>query len=235
MKRKIALCLALMIVCLCVGSAALASGAVIKTNTAHGVVNLRSQGSAKKPVIGSVKNGASVEILYRGNYWDKVRVSATGQVGWVYKKYVYEGGSSSSSGYSGGSSYASGTVGRVTTKYSGSTVNVRYGPGTGYAVLAGVGAGTEVRLQSQSGNWYQVYIPARGLTGYISKTYVSLGLAARTTGNVNMRTGAGTDYSRLCTIPRGTNVTVLSVGSSWSQVSYNGRTGYIYNSYWTYR
>ena len=93
MKRKIALCLALMIAMMSLGAGALA--ATIKTNTSNGVVNLRSQGSAKKPVIGSVRNGAAVEILYRGNYWDKVRVSATGQEGWVYKKYVSEGGSSS--------------------------------------------------------------------------------------------------------------------------------------------
>ena len=47
MKRKIALCLALMIAMMSLGAGALA--ATIKTNTSNGVVNLRSQGSAKKP------------------------------------------------------------------------------------------------------------------------------------------------------------------------------------------
>ena len=229
MKRKIAFCLALMIAMMSLGAGALA--ATIKTNTSNGVVNLRSQGSAKKPVIGSVRNGAAVEILYRGNYWDKVRVSATGQEGWVYKKYVSEGGSSSAASVPNGGD----TVARVTTKYSGSSVNVRYGAGTNYAILTSVTAGTRVNVTGSSGNWYQVYIPSKGLTGYISKTYVSLGLAARTTGNVNMRKGAGTDYSRILTIPSGTNITLLSAGNKWSQVSYGGRTGYIHNNYWKYR
>ena len=56
-----------------------------------------------------------------------------------------------------------------------------------------------------------------------------------TTGNVNMRKGAGTDYSRILTIPSGTNITLLSAGNKWSQVSYGGRTGYIHNNYWKYR
>ncbi len=234
MKRKLAiLIIALLVVTSLQGALAAVNG-VIRTQTANGVVNVRSQGSAKKPVIGSVRNGASVTVLYQGNYWDQVTVNSTGLTGWVYKKYVSIGGGSSS-GSSSDHSSVNGTVARVTTRYSSSTVNLRYGAGTGYGVVTALPSGTRLSVTASSGNWYQVYVPSRGVTGYISKNYVTLGLAARTTGNVNLRNGASTDYARQCTIPRGTNITVLSVGSSWSQVSYSGRTGYIYNSYWTYR
>lgn len=234
MKKRIFTVITAVILLVCLPLSAFAASGTIRTNTSGGVVNLRAQGGKNQAVIGSVRNGASVEILYTGNYWDKVRVVSTGQVGWVYKTYVSTGGSSSGSS-SGDSSYAGGMVGHVSTRYSGSSVNVRYGAGTGYGIVTSVKPGTRLSILGTSGNWYQVEIPSKGLVGYISKTYVTLGLEARTTGNVNMRTGAGTDYAKITTIPKGTNISVLSVGSGWTQVSYAGMTGYISNSYWTYR
>ena len=124
---------------------------------------------------------------------------------------------------------------RVSTKYSGSVVNLRSGAGTGYAVVGGVTPGTRLSVMGSQDNWYQVYVPSKGVTAWISKTYVSLGLAGKTTGDVNLRTGAGTDYSRITVIYKGSKITVLSVGNGWSQVSYNGQTGYISNKYWAYR
>lgn len=53
-------------------------------------------------------------------------------------------------------------------------------------------------------------------------------------GNVNMRSGPGTDYSVVCHVPHGSKVTVDSgfVGNnSWTSVSYNGHTGFIASRY----
>ena len=55
------------------------------------------------------------------------------------------------------------------------------------------------------------------------------------TGDVNLRTGPGTDYARITVIKKGSGLTMLSEGGSWSQVSYGGYTGYISNKYWAYR
>ncbi len=236
MKRKISILVVLCLLLSAFASFALADPVtgVIKTPASDGSVNIRSQGSSKYPVIGWAKNGAAVEILYQGNYWHKVKLASNGKVGWVSAKYVKINGSSGGSG-SSGKGAVSGAVAEVSTKYKNSTVNVRAGAGTDSAVLTGVGRGTRLSVLGSSGNWYQVYVPSKSVTGYISKTYVKLGLAAKTTGNVNLRSGAGKDYSRLDVISKGVNITVLSVGDSWSQVSYKGQTGYISNKYWTYR
>ena len=135
----------------------------------------------------------------------------------------------------GDQSAVSGNVASVTTKYAGSTVNIRAGAGTNYNAIAAVTRGTRLSVLSTANGWYQVSVPSKGVTGYISASYVSLGLSARTTGNVNFRTGAGTGYERIGTIAKGSKITVLSVGEKWSQVSYNGKTGYISNAYWSYR
>ena len=52
-----------------------------------------------------------------------------------------------------------------------------------------------------------------------------------TTANVNMRTGAGTSYSIILTIPKGAQVAVVSNASGWSRVTYNGKTGYVSSAY----
>ena len=235
MKRKISALVVLCLLLSSLASVALAESGVIKTPAKDGSVNIRSQAGVSHTIVGWAKNGTPVEILYYGNTWHKIRVTATGKTGWVYAKYVRVGSSSSSSSSSSDKSSVSGTVAAVSTKYAGSVVNLRAGAGSGYAVVGGVNRGTRLSILSSQDNWYQVYVPSKGVTAYISKTYVSLGLPAKTTGNVNLRTGAGTDYSRITVIRKNTNVTVLSVGGSWSQVSYNGQTGYISNSYWTYR
>ncbi len=233
MKRKLSFLIALCLIFSSLASFALADSGVIKTPSSDGSVNIRSQAGVSHSIVGWAKNGTAVEILYYGNTWHKIRVTSTGKTGWVYAKYV-KTGSSGSSG-SSDSAAVSGAVASVTTKYAGSTVNLRAGAGTGYAVVGGVGRGTRLSILGSQNNWYQVYVPSKGVTAWISKTYVSLGLAAKTTGDVNLRAGAGTDYSRITVIKKGQKLTVLSVGSGWSQVSYNGQTGYISNKYWAYR
>lgn len=53
-----------------------------------------------------------------------------------------------------------------------------------------------------------------------------------TTGNVNMRSGPGTSYQILAVVPLGATVTASgSTSGSWTEVTYNGRTGYVSSSY----
>ena len=63
------------------------------------------------------------------------------------------------------------------------------------------------------------------------KDYIAAGVAAVTTGDVNMRSGPGTSYARLRVIPKGTQIEVLEKGSSFSKVLYGNYTGYISNRY----
>jgi uncharacterized protein YraI len=54
--------------------------------------------------------------------------------------------------------------------------------------------------------------------------------AAYVTGSVNMRTGPGTQYAVILTIPAGSRVQVGGC-SSWCSVSYGGARGYVSASY----
>ena len=206
---------------------------VIKTPTRNGSVNLRAKAGVSQAIIGWAKNGDEVEVLYEGNTWHRVRLIKNGKTGWIYGRYLRLTDTSAPSTVTGVK--LTGTVAQVMTKYPSSKVNLRYGAGTQYAVIGVCGRGTRLEILDESGNWYQVQIAGSDQTGWISKNYVSLGLPARTTGNVNLRYGAGTGYQVIRTLKNGQDVTVMWVGEKWSRVETGGESGYISNSYYSFR
>lgn len=48
---------------------------------------------------------------------------------------------------------------------------------------------------------------------------------------VNFRTGPGTDYARIGYLNRGDAVTVTGASGGWTQVTHNGKSGYVYSQY----
>ena len=48
---------------------------------------------------------------------------------------------------------------------------------------------------------------------------------------LNIRSGRGTSYKKLGSIPYGKTVTVTDISGGWGKVTYNGITGYIYMTY----
>ena len=52
-----------------------------------------------------------------------------------------------------------------------------------------------------------------------------------TTTRVHFRTGAGTNYSSMGVLDKGTKVTYISASGNWTKVNYNSKTGYICSDY----
>lgn len=206
---------------------------VIRTPSWDGSVNLRAKAGVSQAIVGWAKNGDEVEILYQGNTWHRVRLVKNGKTGWVYGRYLKVTGSTSESASTG--VQVSGTVAQVMTKYPNSKVNLRAGAGSEYTAIGRCGRGTRLQIVEQSGNWYKVAVAGSDMDGWMSKNYVSLGLSARTTGRVNLRTGAGTGYAVIRTLANGQDVTVTWVGSNWSKVEVGGESGYISNRYYAFR
>ncbi len=198
---------------------------IIKTPTADGSVNLRARAGVTQAIVGWAKNGDEVEVLTRGNTWHRVRVTRTGRVGWVYGQYLKIGAPKKPTG----------TVAQITTKYASSIVNLRAGAGTKYKVIGGYRRGTQLEILSKSGKWYRVQVISTGRVGYVSRDYVLMGLSARTTAKLNMRTGAGTKYKVMRTLKRGQTITVLKVGDKWSKVQVGSSVGYVSNSYYVFK
>ena len=131
---------------------------------------------------------------------------------------------------------------------TGSDVNFRSGPGTGYNVIDCLAKGTTVTVNDRSNaSWYGVNY--NGQDGFISSSYLSVTeetdsdiiiIGDGDTGYINamyvrLRSGPSTDYKSLGKLKKGTLLTILSLCGNWYQVRVNstGETGYMYKKYVT--
>jgi uncharacterized protein YraI len=128
----------------------------------------------------------------------------------------------------------------------GDSVNLRDQPSYAGSVLTSVPEGWLVNVvdgpftdDSDGTVWYQVV--ARGQTGYMLSdylrtpgAYVSAAAVMTTTASLNLRSGPGTSYSVLLVIPNGATVnTTGSTQNGFSQLTYNGTTGWGATQYLT--
>ena len=121
-------------------------------------------------------------------------------------------------------------------------LNVRKGPGTGYAKLGKLKNNTTVSLNGRQNGWYSINYSGR--KGYICGTYVSVSGGATTTGggggggsytvtasSLNVRKGAGTGYGVIGCLKKGNVVSASGEANGWLKISYNGRVGWISKKY----
>lgn len=192
-----------------------------------GSLNLRKGPGTGYDIRGSVSNGATVKVLNTEDDWVKVTVTSSGRTGWIKAKYIGASASSGTGATSGAADPAKVYVRRV----SGTSLNVRTGPGTGYSVVTSLNAGTPFKVRGSSGNWYEI-ATFGGIRGWVSKTYAADGANAWVTASsLNMRTKAGTSGKVQRSLAYGTQVRVDYLVGNWACVVLNGKTGFVSANY----
>jgi len=126
-----------------------------------------------------------------------------------------------------------------------SPVNVRVGPGSGYALAGSLQLGDQITVTGKTGKWF--HIKKNSLKGYVNEKYVTTSNTTPaptttpagepvgktmtvTTPNgepVNMRRGPGLGYSNVTRVENGERVTMLSESGQWAYVYYKKLYGYI--------
>ena len=176
-------------------------------------LNLRSEGSTNGERLGNLTYGARVEIMEKSSNWGRTKD------GWICLDYIYEDGTT-------GSKTASG-------KITADELNIRSGPGKGYATVGSYGEGDSVTILEQ----FTYNGTTWGCTnqGWISMDYVDTDESGNNTnddgtqsgtviGNgLNIRSGAGSDYPAVGSLNYGDRVTILEqkkVGdTTWGKTS----------------
>lgn len=121
------------------------------------VVNVRSGPSTDYTVTGNLLQGTEVVLLEEQNGW--YRISYNNLNGWVSAQYIK---------VSPG----------ATVLVTGSLVNLRSGPGTGYAVVGQARQGDTLVSLGQEGEWCKVQT-ASGLVCYVASSLVQSGTATQ--------------------------------------------------------
>ena len=205
----------------------------VSSNT---VLNIRTQPTTNSSVKGKMKSGSIVKITGRAsNGW--YRVNYNNIVGYASDKYI-----TLTTNQSQSSNTSSSNKGRVNT--TSSNLNIRKSPTTKASVTGKLSPGTVVDIiEKQSSGWY--YINNNGKKGYVDGKYITLvssnssNTTSQNTTNVgkiatvsanalNVRSGAGTNYSVINKLYAGNNVKILSSSSNgWYKVELSsGATGW---------
>ena len=201
------------------------SGTTDYTAVATGVisgsdVNFRSGPGTSYSLLGTLQNGASVDVIAKsGDYY---KIAYSGVVGYVLKTCV---GSIKSVSSSSTTTTSSTKKGKVTA----TSLKVRSSSGT---ELDKIDQNTLVEIVGESGDNYQ--IKYYGGAGFVSKSYIkvldssSVGVVSST---VNLRSGPGTSYDVIESLSAKRIVEILDDGGDWLKVNVDGVTGYVRSTY----
>ncbi len=132
-------------------AASIRAGAV---TTVAGSLNVRSQPSSAGSVVAALKKGSYITLHSQTGQWWRVEYDK-GKYGYCHSQYITQ---------------VQGT--QVSVRLSSGSLNVRTGPGTGYARAASLYSGQTVLLLSTSGEWSRVLYHGTK-TGWVSSRYLS--------------------------------------------------------------
>ena len=199
-------------------------------------LRIRSQPSTSSSILGYLLNGTEVSIISQSG--DFYKITYQNVTGYVHKDYVQviSGNTTNSSSSINGSS---GKVVNVST-----SLNVRSGPGTTYRIIGQLKNGQSVTITGESGNFFAINF--NGITGYVSKDYISVGSSGTSSSNgnsssnktgiviasaLNVRSGASTSNSIIGTLIRGSSVTITGESGNFYKINYNGQSAYVSKDY----
>lgn len=137
-------------------------------------------------------------------------------------------------------SFANSNEGTVTAD----ALNVRSGPSTSYGITTKLYKGDKVEILETSNGWHKIKA-SNGKIGWVSGDYIKVSSgstsqpststtkATVTATSLNVRSGAGTSYSVITKLPKGTVVDVLeSASNGWKKIkTSNGTIGWVSGSY----
>ena len=222
------------------------------------VLNVRSGAGINYSKIGSLTQGTKVNIISESNGWSKINYN--GKIGYISSQYVSEVSSNPAPETNKPSNPTpdNNTSGNTIKEVNTNVLNVRSGAGTNYSKIGSLTQGTKVNVISESNGWSKINY--NGKIGYVSSQYLSKissnpapetnkpgnttpsnptpdnntsenALREVNTSILNVRSGAGTNYSKIGSLTQATRVSVISESNGWSKINYNGKVGYVSSQY----
>jgi len=207
-----------------------------KVNTPGMTLNVRSGPGTSFTIIGMLNHNDKITITGESSGWYKLTFG--GKTGYVSAAFVILDGAAAPPP-------AAPQTKTVYVNTPGSTLNVRSGAGTNFAVLGSLKHGDKLTVTDHNNDWFKLTF--NGATGYISKSFTKADApaAAPTTptsktgyvntpgSTLNVRSGPGTNNAILGSLKHGDKITYTDDVSGWLKITFSGKTGYVSKSFVT--
>ena len=197
------------------------------TVTADGL-NIRKSASADSEKVGSYVKGDRIIVLEKKGNWGKTAL------GWINLKYVDLDGTVSESTDTGSSNTGSSTdpnAGKNTTVVSNgkkvvlgngtventSSLAIRTGPGTDYAMVGFLRPGDSAPYYQTSGKWVRISKGWVSTKYFIIQSAVEVGSEGTVTTGLNIRKEASSSSDKVGEYKQGDKVTILEVKGNWGK------------------
>lgn len=194
-------------------------------------LNMRKGAGTGHSIVDTLSKNTAVNIYEVVGTWLRIDVPSSGKSGYVSGKYITVNSSSLTA-------YALGvTSGKVNLRKEATSKS------DSLAVIDGNSGLTIYSADSKTG-WYKVKVHSSGKEGYISPLYIKIvskvdksGTSGTsgviTASSVNLRSGAGTSYSKIATLQKNDAVTILEKSGDWYKVTVKStnKTGYVFATY----
>ena len=202
------------------------------------VLNVRSGKGTDTSIIGTLQNGEIVTVLDNSDVgWVKIK-TASGLEGYVAREYL-----------TGTETPSEPTTPETPSETTTATVNadvlnVRSGKGTDTSIVGTIRNGETVTvLDNSDATWVKIKTSS-GLEGYVHRDYLNFGsnagggsstvkYAQVTADVLNVRSGMGTEYSKISSVSYGEIVEVLDDSNAgWAKIkTSSGLEGYVSKDY----
>lgn len=191
-----------------------------------GTITLRSEASTSSATVTTVYDRADVTVLKKENDWWYIEHG--GSKGWCEAKYIID-----AVDYLDLSYYVISTSGAYTNMYAQASSNA--------SVVAQAPNNANVRIVKQSGLWsYVIYGSEIGwcITDDLVDSNDILNKSAIVTDSsatITVRESASTSGKSVCSVEKGSYVTVVSTNGDWYFVKYGSKSGWCSKSSLTFK
>lgn len=193
-------------------------------------VNLRSGPGLSYSVIASLQRGEVLTSLDRQGDW--IQVASGNHKGWVASWLVVS------------NTTKQGTTSKVAVSQA-NNLNIRAEASISSSALGQLSLGSQATVLQEKSNWVQ--IQHNGITGWVSKDYITFKNDNTTTNTandgltftvevpaLNIREDSSLRAKKLATVQKGQTFKVLKQSNQWIQIEYTqGKTGWVYSFYGT--
>ena len=226
----------------------------VKGTVSVDALNVRKDPGTDNPVINVLYKGDAVEILKTEKGWHRIS-QGKNKYGWVSSEYISVGKETAKKETSKKKKTEAApkktTAEKDTAKatVTGSYVNFRKGPGSGYGVIKKIAYGTTGTILQKKGSWYKIRLK-NGKEGWVTKKYVKVtgdGELSESSSkadekksnkivvvasSVNVRTTPSTSGKLITAVRRNEVYTYSEIKDGWYKiVTPSGESGYINEKY----